>query len=152
MEYFTYQWWMGLQEGVYEDRHAPYAEHVRRIKDQVPVDLLELQFKLHDALITSMFCNAEDRQLTLCLDGDNEGELLQMRLTYLGLKSLSITPYLEPGMNVAHGLGRVGYDEVDVDGAGGLIHRLLFETGVEAEIRFETFEYEEKEVASGNGR
>lgn len=149
MKYFTHEWWIGAQKGVYENRHAAYADHVGRIRNQVPEVLLELQGKLHDALITSVFCNAEEQRLTLCLDGDREGELMLMQLTYLGLKAFSITPNPGLGLDKDYGFGQLGYDEVDVDSTGVLVHRLLFATGVEVEIRFDGFDYEEKEVASG---
>ena len=148
MKFFTHQWWLDTQKGVFEDRHTAYADHVGRIRRRVPTDLLDLDGKLHDATVTSIECNSDERWLTFFVDGDREGELLQMRLTYHGVKGFTMTPNPDLGLLRTYGFGDLGYDEVDIDDTGALVHRLLFATGIEVEVRFNAFEYRENEAAS----
>lgn len=148
MRFLTMNWWAGDDTA---DRGAEYEAHLERIWDRLPSSVQELsRIPFHDTNLTRLTLSIPARELLLHMElaGTKSGSNLLVR--YRDVEQFNTTGGADEGLAGPGGYGDLGYDEVDITGAGRFIHRLLFSSGIELEITFGDVEIEE--VASSAAR
>ena len=152
MQFFTVDWWRGIQDDDITDAADAYRAHFQRIRDQLPPGLAALSetVSLHDSRLRSLDLDFETQCLRISLDGDDgRGGLRQFNLTYHRLRSFQSFADPDAGLNGPHGYGDLGYDESDILSDGLFEHRILFSTGIEFRIAFAEFSLAFKDEAGG---
>jgi hypothetical protein len=141
MRFFTMDWWLGLQDGLATDPSEGYTEHLTRLRPLPPevAALEELPF-LHDAHVRRIEQSADRLHMELDVVGP-DGLRAPVHLHYAPLEGFSLTSDPERGLPGPHGLGDLGYDEIDTSGPGVFEHRMLFSSGVELSVRFRAFSF-----------
>jgi hypothetical protein len=145
MRFFTMDWWLGLQDvqdGLATDPSEGYTEHLTRLRPlPLEVAALEQLPLLHDAHVRRIEQSAGRLQMDLDVLGpDGLGTPVQLR--YAGVEGVTLTSDPDRGLPGPHGLGDLGYDEIDAAGIGLYEHRMLFSTGVELAVRFRGFSFD----------
>lgn len=142
MQFFTVDWWCGIQAGEFSDPAEAYRVHFQNICEQLPPDLAALSesVSLHDSRLRAFKLDTGAKSLQMSLDGDDgRGHLRRFSLTYRDVKSLQSFADPDAGLNGPHGYGDWGYDEAHVLPDGDFEHRVLFSTGIEIRIAFSDF-------------
>lgn len=144
MKFFTLDWWTGDSEA---DPHSAYAAHVASIRHLLPADLLALHERnpLHDARLRDLRLDVTAGELVLSFDAadENGGFGRRLRLAYRGVTLFRSAADPARGLGGPHGYGDLGYDEIDTAGDGTFEHRLLFSSGVELQVQFRHFGWED---------
>jgi hypothetical protein len=147
MQFFTLDWWFGLQGGAREfDNEDPmprFREHLDAIRERLPRALLELHetVSLHDANLRILVYASQDNALTLVFDGyDGNGGFRRLTLRYSDVASFKSTDDPGRGLSGPPGYGDLGYDEPDIMPDGRIVHRLLFSSGIEMQVIFRELE------------
>lgn len=143
MRYFTRGWAAGELDDNEADQVAEaYRVRLAVIAPRLPPAMLRMtrEIRLHDALIERVIWDPASRRLWLSLVcEDREGGQLLMRLCYGG--AMLGAGRVESLRRAAESrLTELLYDEVDVDDAGILSHRLLFAPSEEVTIDFENMD------------
>jgi hypothetical protein len=134
MRWFTFDWaWKGEDES---DPWPAYRRHFDELRPRMTVELVELleRVPLHDANLRDVIATDASVSLTLAvLDDDNGRHRVDVRYQDASLRMIS-----DParGTGGPHGFGDLGYDEIDIESDGRWIHRILFSSGIELEVRF----------------
>jgi hypothetical protein len=152
LQFFTVDWWRGIQDGDITDPVDAYRAHFQRIRDQLLPDLAALSetVSLHDSRLRSLNLETENKCLRISLTGDDGlGGLRQFNLTYHRLRSFQSFADPDAGLNGPHGYGDLGYDESDALSNGLFEHRILFSTGIEFRIAFADFSLAFKDETGG---
>ena len=134
------EWWRGIQSGGTADPSVAFRDHLERIRDRLPSDLLLLQesVSLHDARLRIYDYNPG--QLILNLSGDDgSGGLRDFILEYRLIDSIIMTSDPDIGLPGQNGFGDLGYDEPDILENGLFQHRILFSSGIELQVDFSDF-------------
>ena len=145
MKFFTMDWWAGIQDyrtDASVDPATEYEAHLRSLDGKLPETFARLNtdVSLQDCDLTDLSADPENRTLTLTLRGDDSsGGLRLYNIRYESLESFRSKADAEKGLPGPHGYGDLGYDETDVEVDGTLVHRILFSSGIEFEIRFGSF-------------
>jgi hypothetical protein len=108
----------------------------------LPHDLLNVneRFVLHDGILRGIQFDSVTSALTVQVTvDDGSGGARELDLRYGQVCSFRILPWTGDSLSPRHGLGDLGYDEVDLSPDGTFEHRLLFSSGTEIEIRFSAF-------------
>ena len=137
VQFFTVEWWRGDDES---DPFPSYRAHIAALRSKLVPDLLAIdeRVSLHDAWLRDLVLNPTAGTLQLVLDGDDHGELCKITLRYAKVTLFHCIADPEKGLPGPHGYGDLGYDEIDLAG-NEFVHRILFSSGVEFEIRFGGF-------------
>ena len=144
MKYFTLAWWADGTDDTGTEIQE-YHRYLDSVRDSLPADLRRLSedIGLHDARLRRL--HFAHGALELSLDGfgfDEQSRAYfdrQLRLTYGGVSTLGSTADPKTGLGGPHGYGDLGYDEMEVIGAGVFEHRMLFSSGIELHVRFASF-------------
>lgn len=144
MKFFTMPWWEGIQGDDFgADPFASYHTRLAEIRDRLPADLVTLQesVSLHDGRLRELEHLPSAGTLRMQIDGDDgRGGFRRFNLLYRAVslfRSLADPDHGFPGRN---GYSDLGYDEADVSESGEIVHRILFSSGIEFEVRFADFE------------
>ncbi len=73
---------------------------------------------------------------------------VRVSMTYSGVRRLAVVPSAEGALCGPGGYGDLGYCEVDRAAPDGLVHRMLFSSGITLAVEFERFEYQRVRVAA----
>lgn len=143
MRFFTYDWWQGCQgPGITTDPIKEYRKHLESIRDTLTRDILRLEdeVSLHDGELVELIVSLVDRLVTLRINGyDGRGSLRKFTLVYSGVSAFRSQTNGREGLGGPAGYGHLRYWEVDVV-HGGFEHSILFSTGIELEIAFESLD------------
>ena len=140
MKFYTMDWWRGVQSGDATDLSNAFRDHLDRIRDRLPSDLLLLQdsVTLHDARLRIF--DYSPGQLILNLSGDDgTGGLRDFILDYRSVETIGMTSDPNIGLPGPNGFGDLGYDEPDILASGLFQHRILFSSGIELQVNFSEF-------------
>jgi hypothetical protein len=142
VQFFTLDWWRGLQIAIDGDPATEYAAHLATIRDRLPPDLLAIEesFSLHDARLRSLRLFTAERSLSLALSNYAGDE--RITLHYSGVERFESNADPEFGLGGPFGYGDLGYCEVDVLPSGAFEHRILFSSGIELAVAFRGFRLE----------
>lgn len=144
VRFFTLEWWCGLQSGDLSNNPADeYRSYLETIRDRLPPGLLALQesVSLHDGRLRELELSPSTGTLSLIIDSDDgSGGLRRHVLRYRSVTSFRSFADPDVGLAGPHGYGDWGYDEAAVTEAGEIVHRILFSSGVEFEVKFGDFE------------
>lgn len=150
MRFFTMDWWMGVQDGSDADPSSDYARHLASLMPLPPeVAALAKLPPLHDAQVRRLSdarSSGVEIDLDALLAGGTRSRVL---LRYGRVDALLMAADPERGLPGPHGLGDLGYDEIDSHGGGVFEHRLLFSSGVELSLTFREFSFDVGAVQSG---
>jgi hypothetical protein len=103
------------------------------------------EVSLHDSRLRRLQIVPEKKEVSIDLDGcgPDEGQqsynALKIGLAYSGVESFESLADPDAGLAGPHGYGDLGYDEIEVLGAGLFQHRMLFSTGIEFAVTFAGF-------------
>lgn len=129
MQFFTVDWWRGIQDAEVSDPAEAYRAHFQSIREQLPPELAVLSesVSLHDSQLRTLKLDIETQSLQMSLDGDDgQGRLRCFSLIYRDVQSLQSSADPDAGLNGPHGYGDWGYDEAHVLPDGHFEHRILF--------------------------
>jgi hypothetical protein len=139
MRFFTMAWWSGVQTEDDGDPATDYAAHLSAIRELLPPDLLDTEesVSLHDTRLRQLRLLLTDGSLELGLEsyaGDG-----WFTLMYGGVELFESEADPRTGLSGPSGYGDLGYCEIDVLPEGRFEHRLLFSTGIELRVTFQSF-------------
>jgi hypothetical protein len=144
MKFFTREWWGGIQAGDFSaDPAESYSAHLAVIRDRLPTDLLALQesVSLHDGRLREVEHRPSAGTLRMLIDGDDgQGGRRRFTLLYRAVSLFRSVAEPDEGLPGPLGYGDLGYDEADLTDTGEIVHRILFSSGIEFEVRFTDFE------------
>lgn len=137
----TMAWWRG---DLPPESAQGYRQHFESIRASLPASLADFHERvtLHDARLRTAAADFMGHTFELELDGfawkpDVVPEApRRWRLRYAGVTSVTTTADPTGGLPGPAGYGDLGYDELDVIGAGLFEHRMLFSTSIELHVRF----------------
>ncbi len=138
MRFFTIEWWHGDDSG---DAISAYQVHFDAIRDRPPPGLVEIHesVSLHDGWLRNLRIDVAGKTLDMHIDTDDgRGGLRKVHVQYLGVSSYTSLAEPETGLGGPRGYGDLGYHEVAFEN-GAWVHRLLFSSNIEMEIRFDDF-------------
>lgn len=158
MKFFTFHGWSGLQTPeatACADPGRAYREHLSRIRERLPADLLRLEedVSIHDARVDRLTLDPADALLTLELRGDDgKGGPRRFSLEYSGVRRFDSLTHKNRSLPGPGGYGDLGCWEIDLV-RDGFEHRLLFSSGIEIHIEFKGFrlDFSDDDVAIDAG-
>ena len=142
MRFFTMKWWHGVQEGLAENPHNDYFDHLNVLRERVSPDRLPvlealLALALHDDNLRHLRLDAAAATLHISLENRYREEE-SCTLAYCGVEHFA-SESDQLGFS-AGSYGDLGYDEVDLLPTGAFVHRMLFSSGIELVVVFRRFE------------
>jgi hypothetical protein len=140
-------WWLSFQDsknaGAAQSAFDAYRQHLATIRDRFPAQLLDIDERsvLHDGVVRGIISAYSSHTLNLSATvDDGSGGASEIELCYQGVRSFRVLPWSGDWLPPRAGFGDMGYAELDVTGDGDLLHRILFSSGIEIEIKFQQFE------------
>ena len=136
MQFFTLDWWRGVQVGSDDDPAVEYAAHLATIRENLPPDLIatEEEVSLHDSRLRHLRLLTAERSLALALSNYAGDEYITLH--YSGVQRFESIADPDAGLGGPFGYGDLGYCEVDLISNGSFEHRLLFSSGIELVVAF----------------
>ena len=145
MRFYTLEWWTGTQGGEPPDPKSlfdAYDAHLREIEARVPQGLVALVRRgpLHDGKLRSWRMDVERRTFVVELTAyEVNGEHVSITMSYGAVRSVMSIADPKVGLMGPYGYGDIGYTEIHlVDGVPE--HWILFSSGIEVRVSFESFE------------
>jgi len=141
MKFFTREWTHGELDDATAERIAErYADHLAELWDRLPSTVRQFvdEVNLHDGLIQLVAFDPGEKELALTVRaGDEQEGYFDVTLRYF---DVAIAPADLDVLNAAQSdpEREMLYDELDADGPGRFVHRILFSPDGEVEITFET--------------
>jgi hypothetical protein len=152
MRFFTRAW----AEGKIPDVKAnliprEYESHIKMIWSQLPEKCRELakEIHLHDGKIVNVSYSETDKKICISVKcGDLQNGYFDIDLIYSEIKfgEEIFHKTKDISSNAKH---EILYDEVDLDQAGNIIHRILFWPNAEITITFKIFDFKKRKNANG---
>lgn len=149
MKFFTFDWWSGNAL----DDFAPnaYEAHLRTVEDRLPAGVRQLiaQHSLHDGHLLTLTVVPSEHEVRLSLEvysSFGADDRVPLSLVYHGVALLQQFSYCDDALGGPGGLGDLGYDEWHLTADGLTEHRLLFSSGTELLVQFQSLT-----VVSPNG-
>ncbi|MBI3860410.1 MAG: hypothetical protein HY290_00790 [Planctomycetia bacterium] len=157
MKFFTMRWWLECQNPppvlgtpqtmpkteAIDFPNQAYLQHLAVIRERFPADVLDIneQSVLHDGLLHEIRFDQASNSLTLAATvDDGSGWDRDVEFCYQEVVSFRIVPWEGKPLPPRAGLGEMGYDELDVAPDGALVHRILFNSGIEFDVQFRNIE------------
>jgi hypothetical protein len=141
LKFFTSDWW-GREEPADPDPVPSYRTYYESVRDRLPPDLVaahDLQ-PLHDATLHFVELDGSASVLRIGLTVYTGHESRPLTLVYSGVTSFRTVADGSGSCGGPNAFGDLGYQEVEVLGAGNFEHRLLFASGIELHVRFSGFQ------------
>lgn len=143
MKHFTFEWWSG--ECPDNGAADAYWQYIKSVKARFPalVQSFITDCTLHDSRLLRLEVETEKKELRIYLHGFDMSFKNQLAYEprYKNVIRLLSFGNTEQPLGGPGGYGDLGYDEFEILDSGFFAHRLLFSTGIEIHIEFDTFEY-----------
>ncbi len=147
MKFFTMDWWLNALRLTRLEVERPFFEydrHLEALGPRLPAACRELApiERLHDARIVFIDQRTDGHVVLKVATAEEDGSSRELTLAYCGVLGVQ---WMRGGADdstvgtpVLSDLGDLGYHEFDVDDQadGTYVHRMLFATGWELEVRF----------------
>lgn len=152
MKYYTLEWWNGHCEDASVIKN--YWDYFDSIKMKLPNELIVFSktIRLHDSNLLEINSNNILKELNLKFNiykyntkGNSIGKQ-HLIMKYSGVQSLNVSSTPELGLGGPKGFGDLGYDEIDIETSNIFIHRILFSSSIEFEIKFSSFNFNTNDI------
>lgn len=140
MRFFTREWASGtVSDKKYTEVYTAYRQHIKSLLSSLPKPLVELtKLSLHDSLIRCVVVDRSMEELGLKLrSGDNEIGYFDLDISYSGVRFEALDA-VTLANRARDPQTEILYDEIDLGGDKGFIHRILFWPEGEVSIAFFT--------------